>query len=73
MRVNAISGTDLGKPYTIRTSIPLLETATVDVPIDQMVADAISEAKTSVAPVVIGVAGVAVLLALVATGVFVSR
>jgi len=69
--------TSLGKLYTIKTSVPLLQTFDADIPIEQMTADAVAvakeDAKKALPWVVAGGAVVVSLSVMVAAALFVRK
>ncbi len=69
--------TDLGRLYTIKTNVPLLQTFEADIPVDQMTADAIeavkADAKKVLPWVVAGGAVVVSLSVIAAAALFVRK
>lgn len=67
----------LGKLYTIKTSVPLLQTFEADIPVEQMTADAIAvvkeDAKKALPWVIAGGAVVVTLSVIVAAALFVRK
>lgn len=67
----------IGKLYTIKTSVPLLQTFDADIPIEQMTADAIevarTDAKKALPWVVAGGAVVVSLSVIAAAALFIRK
>lgn len=67
----------LGKLYTIKTNVPLLQTFQADIPVDQMTADAVevvkADAKKALPWVVAGGAVVVSLSVIAAAALFVRK
>lgn len=66
----------LGKLYTIKTNVPLLQTFDADIPVDQMTADAVEVVKADakkVLPWVIAGSAVVVSLSVIAAAALFVR